>query len=82
MICTDGDLQVMMQAKQIAELDAAAIWADTARPEKAFFDDSRPYRRPVQAAASLDISHRQAVLCNTRTAASCAVSGCLAVQPC
>ncbi|KAL0023880.1 hypothetical protein WJX79_003129 [Trebouxia sp. C0005] len=46
------------QAKQLAELDPAAICADAARPEKAFFDDSRPYQRPVQAAASLDVSQR------------------------
>ncbi len=74
---TDSDLQVMLQAKQIGELDRAAICADAARPEIAFFDDSRPYRRPVQAAASLDISHRQIVSCNTRTVASCVVMGCV-----
>ncbi|DBB07259.1 TPA: hypothetical protein ACH3X1_011820 [Trebouxia sp. C0004] len=55
---TDSDLQVVLQAKQIAKLDPVAICADAARPENAFFDNSRPYRRPVQAAASLDISHR------------------------
>lgn len=58
LIYTDSDLQVMLQAKQLAELDPAAICADAARPEKAFFDDSRPYQRPVQAAASLDVSQR------------------------
>ncbi|KAL0044154.1 hypothetical protein WJX82_001346 [Trebouxia sp. C0006] len=49
---------VPTQAKQIAELDAAAICADAAGPQKTFFDDTRPYCRPVQAAASLDVSHR------------------------
>lgn len=69
----------MLQAKQIAELDAAAICADAAGPQKTFFDDTRPYCRPVQAAASLDVSHRQAVSCNTHTVASCAALICLRV---
>ncbi len=73
----DSALQVMLQGKQNAEPDPVAMCAGAARPEKAFFDDSRPYRRPVQAAASLDVSHRQAVSCNSCTLASCAAPVCL-----
>lgn len=73
----DSALQVMLQGKQNAELDSVAMCNDAGRPEKAFFDDSRLYRRPVQAAASLDVSHRQAVACNTCTVASCIDMGCL-----
>ena len=66
----DSASLVMLQGKQHAGLDPVAICADAARPEKAFFDDSQPYRRPVPAAASLDVSHRQAVSCYRRTVAS------------
>ncbi len=70
------DIHVMLQGKQHAGLDPVALCADAARTEKAFFDDSRPYQRPVPAVASLDVSHRQAVSCYTCTVASCAALVC------